>query len=708
MLNKVKLTNFQRHRSLEVTMTGGLTALRGSNEAGKSTLLRAICYALFGVKALGESLDETVSWGEPVNTLKVELEFASEGVTYTVTRGKSGAEVNYDGGIVTGQTEVTAFICRLLKVDAGAASRLMLSNQNQIRGALESGTKATTELIEQLAEFDQIDNLIELMQVKLALGSAAGAEAALVRAQEQMDSAAELAKAPDLAALEGAVSDAALAHKAAAASLDVAKKWEAEAQEAHSQVRERAVARAALERDAERADLALDKAQGLVAKLSAVKAPDNAAARADALRAEIEGASGYQKVKLLYAQAKPYLSHTNDGVLFVGGSESLTKALLVEEQELKALQIRQAELDGDERLLKAQITHGSCTFCGKDFSGVPEVALKNADTQAKLDGVVAAKVEVAERLRFHAASLANLQKCSADSQPRLKFLAANPTLVEFDGLSMPPTLKWVGPDVSADAPNVEQMRSDLAKLLDDQKGYDAAQAQLAAARTQLAEAHARAQTLTTELEETPVVTTAETQAKLDTFRESTRTATGQERAAREHLLDAERAVKDAKEGHSRALAALESAREAVAARRSEIKTLEFNNALMKRVKQARPLIADKLWALVLHAVSTYFSEVRGVKSKVTKDSDGFKVDGHTVSTLSGSTLDALGLAIRVALVRTFLPSAPFLILDEPGSGMDDDRTNNMLGFLASCGFGQVILVTHEDISESVADNVIEL
>jgi hypothetical protein len=32
----------------------------------------------------------------------------------------------------------------------------------------------------------------------------------------------------------------------------------------------------------------------------------------------------------------------------------------------------------------------------------------------------------------------------------------------------------------------------------------------------------------------------------------------------------------------------------------------------------------------------------------------------------------------------------------------------MLGFLASAGFKQIILVTHEDISQAVADNMITL
>ena len=84
------------------------------------------------------------------------------------------------------------------------------------------------------------------------------------------------------------------------------------------------------------------------------------------------------------------------------------------------------------------------------------------------------------------------------------------------------------------------------------------------------------------------------------------------------------------------------------------------------------------------------------------------VNGEYVGSLSGSTLDLLGLAIRVALVKTFLPTCPFLILDEPASAMDSNRTALMMGFLSGVGFNQIILVTHEDLSEAVANNVIEL
>ena len=54
------------------------------------------------------------------------------------------------------------------------------------------------------------------------------------------------------------------------------------------------------------------------------------------------------------------------------------------------------------------------------------------------------------------------------------------------------------------------------------------------------------------------------------------------------------------------------------------------------------------------------------------------------------------------------PWANFMMLDEPSAACDQDRTNAMLGYIASSGFGQVLLVTHNEQSESFAHNLIQL
>jgi DNA repair exonuclease SbcCD ATPase subunit len=140
----------------------------------------------------------------------------------------------------------------------------------------------------------------------------------------------------------------------------------------------------------------------------------------------------------------------------------------------------------------------------------------------------------------------------------------------------------------------------------------------------------------------------------------------------------------------------------------DIEAVGFNNALLKKMRAIKPLVTDHLWGSVLAAVSQFFTQLRGEASVVTKDSDGFKVNGASVKSLSGSTLDVLALAVRVALTKTFIPNSSMLILDECAAACDKDRTSNLLGFLAAIHFRQIILASHDELSLSVADNVLDL
>ena len=101
-----------------MNFTPGINAIRAANEAGKSTALKAIAYAMFGSKALPETLEDTVTYGVPVSKLKVTLDFDHAGVAYSISRGKSGAELVTSGAVVTGQTEVTKYVERLLGTSA--------------------------------------------------------------------------------------------------------------------------------------------------------------------------------------------------------------------------------------------------------------------------------------------------------------------------------------------------------------------------------------------------------------------------------------------------------------------------------------------------------------------------------------------------------------------------------------------------------------
>ena len=161
MIKSLKLTNFRAVRSADMTFDAGMVCLKGANEASKSTRLEAIQYALFGSSALRTNFADAVTYGESESTLKVECNAVFGGRAVTFKRGKSGAEVIETGNvIVTGQKEVALFAANLMGADAAAASNLLIANQGSLRGVLEQGPKATSQFVEQLANFDLFDTLL--------------------------------------------------------------------------------------------------------------------------------------------------------------------------------------------------------------------------------------------------------------------------------------------------------------------------------------------------------------------------------------------------------------------------------------------------------------------------------------------------------------------------------------------------------------------
>lgn len=709
MLNKITLTNFQRHRHLEVVFNAGISALRGSNEAGKSTLIRAICYALFGAKALPMSLSETVTWGEPETSLKVVLEFVVDSVVYTVKRGKSGAEITYDGGIVTGQNECTAFVAKLLKTDAVSASRLMLANQNEIRGALEKGAAETTKLIEQLAEFDQLDNLIETMEGSLTLGSPKVAEAAIANAEIQLEQAREAAVPVNVEEFDRQIAARQTEVEAAESALTCQDEKIANLRAAADRLVGQARDRSAAETNVAAAQARLERAQVKLDEARAV--PEPAAVNLIHLRARLAELGQVEVVRAARAELANLLgepARAKDD-RYEGTMASLAEEIAqTRTQEQRASRAREDSRLTAERA-EGKISTGSCSTCGQDISHLPEIAARNAEFQevarAAREAEAVAVKQQAELLDY----LNALEAVQREARPRVDAINRLSQYVKAADNLLPPTLEWAGGEIPDDVgAEVQRINSVIATYEKARRAFDIASGQATAADQEVTAFGAELSAARARLDSLPVVDPEPARIAAAEAQERRAELNGEVRTAQRNLDNETRGKQAAIEAYQRAVSAAELAERTLAARRKELTELAFNNGLLKAVRAARPVIADKLWNLVLSAVGKYFSEMRGVKSRVTKDTDGFKVDGHTATTLSGSTLDILGLAIRVALTRTFLPTAPFLVLDEPAAAMDGERTELMLGFLVTCGFPQTLLVTHEDISESVADNVITI
>lgn len=730
MFTKIKLTNFRQHTDAEFSFVGGLNVIRGANEAGKSTVFEALAYALFGANSLFQTLEQTVTWGLKETALRVELTFTVNGDTFTVRRSKAGAELDVNLVLqVTGQKEVTKFCENLLGASADAATRLMLANQASLRGALADGPTAAVALIESLANFEVIDEILMLVKEKLPTGNTVALESRIATLDEQV-------KAPLQDDRPGAsvLLDFCKAKvDASNTKLEIARA----AVEAMQPEYDRAQALLAEHQHADRlkneAITALSAAQQRLDGIKVPAKPD--VSKIPSLETAITTAANRTALQALHSRlvALPEGDEWDEGAEALDAAiteqrrqlaevDELVRAdLRVVEEQVGTVHQKQLERSG----LKAKLikeTH--CAFCDKDLTDVPEVTAFNAKLtpqiealdadivalNASMEALKVQAAKTAERRGPHLDEIATLEAVVRRATSRASTYQAAAAHIKLDEKYVPARWTWTGPDLS-------------------QPVYTGAKAELDAIKAGIT-AHENATGRYQEAAERVVELQAGMEVALQVA-EAAQEASGAVEAVRQdyvelvgvfndclreadelkpELREAERALTHAQDMFTERSNNRTLLQKQLDEARQELVDTAFNNVLLKKLQGARPVVANKLWGMVLASVSKYFSSIRGTQSTVTKSEKGFLVDGKVVGPggLSGSALDALGLAVRIALTKTFLPNTRFMVLDEPAAAADADRETNMIGLIATSDFDQILLVTHSDLADSFASQVIQL
>lgn len=702
MFREISLKCFRQHRDLTVNLTEGVVAIRGMNEAGKTTILEAIAYALFGAKALREPMAETVTWGEKEAALKVRVDFTLNGVDYRVTRSKSGAEIRTTERIeATGQSEVTKFVETLLGANADVCRNLMMADQQALRGALAKGPSAAIELIEKLANFSLIDTILGLVQSSLPCGTTATVEARIATLEAQVKEPL----ADDTGPLALALSAAEDEHTVHQQAYNDAKGAYDAVQPAARDAEARLLTLSNAQQERNLAEASLASAKAAHERINPVPGPTEA--EIEALRKAAEDAQNIVQARAARAELERLPEPENE---WEGSYESL----VVERKETatRVANLNAAINDAQVSIARKEamkITQTACGLCGKDLTDVPEVASKNAAIDAELETLRAAVMSAGEERDNCNEGLAALDGVIAAAAARQAVYQRHAAYITLDAGYVPARWSWSGPDTRAEADSLAAARA-YREAADKARQYQQALGQKdqakqtldqAARVLEIAEASVAAATRQAEGAQAVLDDAATKTAELNEVQLRLRDAVGRVETARQAL-----------EGGRAILAERQRARDALEAQlkdaRKELADMQDNNALVVAIRKARPEITDELWDIASASISHHFSAIRGTDSVVTRADNSFKVDGQSIGGLSGSTLDALGLAIRVALTKVFLPNTSFMMLDEPAAAADDQRESNMLGLISTCGFEQVILITHSDLADSFASQVVRI
>ena len=98
IIDRLVLKNFKSLRHEEIRFQDGITGILGNNGTGKSSIVQAIFFALYGVQATGIAADYIVSgFASPKERCEVRLDFSVGGEKYAVVRTfRKGKTVQHD------------------------------------------------------------------------------------------------------------------------------------------------------------------------------------------------------------------------------------------------------------------------------------------------------------------------------------------------------------------------------------------------------------------------------------------------------------------------------------------------------------------------------------------------------------------------------------------------------------------------------------
>jgi len=115
-LHRLRLVNFRQHADTDIVFGDGITGIIGPNGSGKTSLLEAIAWAIYGNPAARGDKDSIRNLRAKARApLRVELEFALGARTYIVERKLNEATLHENGVVVANSIkEVTARLQRVL------------------------------------------------------------------------------------------------------------------------------------------------------------------------------------------------------------------------------------------------------------------------------------------------------------------------------------------------------------------------------------------------------------------------------------------------------------------------------------------------------------------------------------------------------------------------------------------------------------------
>ncbi len=686
MITHVHLVNWKSHADSRLEFSRGVNALIGINGAGKSSVLDAVSFALFGtfpsLKARRLGLDDLImKKPQKKEYCTVEVGFSSNGSSYSVKRvverdagrgraateepssvrtGKAGrasaagttsAEIRKDGArLQAGPELVTAEVVRALQMDYDLFSKAVYSEQNGMDYFLRMQKGRRMDEIDRMLKVDRFEDVrAGAVSIANRIRSASEEKLKVIADMEREDYPSKAgALRNELAGME---SDAKAAGRQLSAAREDKEKLGAQLEAMEKAEDEFNETKFRLES----AKSSLAEACGSLERAKArLEGRDAAAIGRDVGRAEAD---------------------TEQMRMWIDGSEKGLQALRQELGELNG----KIKLENDS-VNSLQSLGARCPVCE---SAIPEgkkkeLCSRHRDEAAALRAKASATVESIDKASREIEAMRG--RLSSRERELAKLAALSSEAGEIASLEK---------RISAYGKQKEGLEERLGALSEK---YD--KEKISGLRTRLREA-------------------AEAEASLSS----------------RHIMLARRiedkagSLKDI-EGRIRTIGQYKTevgnASAAVQGMNGFVKALKITQEQLRSefLKAVNAILGD-VWKLLypygdfqgirLSAEEDYSLELQEAGTRAAEAASSGWVG---VEAVSGGERSIAALALRIAFSRVFLPNLKWLILDEPTHNLDANAIGQFSEILRekmSLFAEQVFIITHEDrISEGVTGNIYRL
>jgi len=171
LIEKIRLQNWKTHSDSSFEFEKGTNVLVGQMGAGKSSVMDAICFALFGtfpgLQARRISLEEVIM-NKPIEaeTTTIELQFGHGGKSYKVERkikrkGSTEAKIWLDNKLIAGPKprDVNQAVEKAIEINYNLFSRAVYSEQNEIDYFLRLTPKDRKSKFDELLDLQKYENV---------------------------------------------------------------------------------------------------------------------------------------------------------------------------------------------------------------------------------------------------------------------------------------------------------------------------------------------------------------------------------------------------------------------------------------------------------------------------------------------------------------------------------------------------------------------